>query len=521
MKNLSTFEESVAFVAREYPRAHLPECGKPMSRRQLSLLTNQLKKAKYSDEEVLKWMLYFDTLEKPVTQRAACKWMCDAAIILPEDEYKVMQAVKVAKLNHVDPLQYPDPMSLINAFAPVRMSHAPIDPATVSTLRFRYHNPEWDIDVYEVEESWESRKNLRKIINTHLGIQCNPWCLLVAEKDGELSYWSSRWWRKYRGLKKKVAFQHGRLYAFSAGSKRPRIWYDRMDRPHKGEEVRVLPVENDPLKRCATFRVDTFTGEKELLGDIHRGNPMNGLYERYRSLRNKKPYYSEFFWKGRPLGGGWHSLSEEQKRDLYDNSDFEKGIIRIPESFERVPHGFLCFAKALTEVYIPDRVEVLDEGTFEGCSNLEKVRLPAHITRIPAGLFKGCTSLRHIILSESIEEIGDYAFANCMALQKLHLPRKLTSIGNGVFLNCKSLPEVKIPSRVTTIGNGAFGGCAFTEVTIPDSVQSIAAGAFSLCMNIRTFHVCKRWYGMFHERYGRRVRLLPNTETSTEHKCAS
>jgi hypothetical protein len=58
-------------------------------------------------------------------------------------------------------------------------------------------------------------------------------------------------------------------------------------------------------------------------------------------------------------------------------------------------------------------------------------------------------------------------------------------------------------------------------VRIPETILSIQNNVFSMCLNLTSFSVCKRWYCLFRERYGRRVRLLTNTETTTEQKCAS
>ena len=107
-----------AFLATQYPISHNPELGEKMSRNQLGLLGRQLEKkirlSKKKDEEVcafvLEWILYLDSLKTPVAQRAACKWFCSGTVILPEDELKILQAVKVAKINHVDPLAYDSPI---------------------------------------------------------------------------------------------------------------------------------------------------------------------------------------------------------------------------------------------------------------------------------------------------------------------------------------------------------------------------------------------------------------------------
>jgi hypothetical protein len=63
---------------------------------------------------------------------------------------------------------------------------------------------------------------MRLIINTHVGPKANPWCLLHGDGKGNLSdginglYNAWHYWNHYTSLKKRVAFQNGKLLAFSA-----------------------------------------------------------------------------------------------------------------------------------------------------------------------------------------------------------------------------------------------------------------------------------------------------------------
>ena len=510
--------------------------GRRMSRRQLLLLTGQLKKKNYSDYEILRWIHYFDSLNKPVTQRAACKWMCDGVIILPEDEYKVVHAVKVAKLNHVDPLRYTSPMELIYSFAPVRESLTPLDPSTVPTLHFRYHTQK-GFDIYDVDESQESRENMRRIINTHFGPDCNPWCLLACDKNGQLTERSGYYWNDYSRYPKRAAFKEGHLIAFSAGTTRHREWWDRMDKSHCDMWWDESPIPNDPLGRKARFEHDGHIGYDELQGGIYRGSKTEGLCERYRSIEATEPYSREFYCNGKRLMQNWKGLTYAKKKELFACSDLESGIFRIPDSFKKIPARAFANAHKLTEIYIPDSVQSLGEYIFEGCTNLRKVRLPSHLTSIPDGLFMGCCSLESIILPDGVTEIGvnafngctrlktielpsgvtnikDRAFSNCTSLSGIIFPEQLESIGKGAFQTCRSIKEIQLPASVMNVGKGAFGGCSITNIVIPETVQSIFVEAFSMCLNLQTIRVCKRWYALFRERYGRKVQLLENKESN-------
>ena len=508
-----------------------------MSRRQLSLLTGQLTKEKFNRKEVLKWILHFDTFEKPVEQLAACKWMCDAVIDLPEDDYKVREAVKVAKINHVDPLSYDSPMKIINSFTRIRRVSGPIDPATVNTLHFLYSNPEENIDVYEVDESDESIENMRRIINTHFGRYCNPWCLLQGE-DGYLTMNSYLYWDEYSGFRKRVAFKNGILMAFSAGSGHKRIWWDRWDQPYcLGSKTGEYPVDGDALGRKAKYRIDFFTGGKELLGGIYRGDKENGWCERYRSLEDKTPYSSAYYWKGRRLRSYWPGMTKQEETALGDKFDFKRGIINFPDGLKIPPTFFsgCTFIKevrlskminrierdmffgctALRRIHIPAGVKEIQSRAFYGCSSLEELKLPRGLVKICDQAFQRCQSLERISFPSHLEYLGKASFQGCTSLKDISFPSHLREIGKGAFGGCQSLREIHFPENLLTIGEGAFSGChTLTEVVIPESVTTANVNAFAMCLSIRSITVPLRWYLRFHGRYGRIVQLSQNTNSN-------
>ena len=225
-----------------------------MTRNQEKEVRSKLTKwlaGKTSDSFILEsrvsgWVDYFRDIPSPVTCLAACSWLCSGAVVLPEDMPKVEQAVKVARLNRVDPLRYGRPMDIIETFAAAEVKEHPIDPDSVPTLHL---NRKFDsgLAIYDVDESQESRENMRRIINTHFGKESSPWCLLQGDGNGNLTEDSAACWERYSAYPKQVAFVCGRLAAFSADmdikdmpwwdldenavipSEENRTWWDRMD----------------------------------------------------------------------------------------------------------------------------------------------------------------------------------------------------------------------------------------------------------------------------------------------------
>ena len=94
---------------------------------------------------------------------------------------------------------------------------------------------EYGIGEYEVEDTQEGQKKLRDIVNTHWGLNSNPWCITQVNEDGNLTDDSWRMWQTYRKENKKVVFQNGRLLATRADFQ----YWDRMDKATEGPVIQV------------------------------------------------------------------------------------------------------------------------------------------------------------------------------------------------------------------------------------------------------------------------------------------
>jgi antitoxin component YwqK of YwqJK toxin-antitoxin module len=199
---------------------------------------------------------------------------------------KVEQAMEIAQRKKVDALQYNSPMELIDQFGDVfKPKEKLINPDDVPTLSNKVQVPNTDITIYDVEDSEESRKNFRELMNSHFGKNANPWCLMQAE-DGVLTEDSKDYWGKYNKYPKRAAFNNGKLIAFFASADEP-TWWSRMDKPYSGIPV-TRKIEGDALGRSATYIVSEDGGfDTDNFTEIHKGNKHNGLYEEWYDLDTK------------------------------------------------------------------------------------------------------------------------------------------------------------------------------------------------------------------------------------------
>ena len=157
--------------------------------------------------------------------------------------------------------------------------------------------------------------------------------------------------------------------------------------------------------------------------------------------------------------------------------------VDIPQGVEVVGGTAAVGCEKIAELKIPEGVAILDFKAFGGCSNLVKVELPRSLTILGRhwGAFMGCSKLAEIVIPEGIDAIGPGAFQGCKGLRDVTIRYGAKSIGRFAF-EWTSISKVTIPASVTKIEERAFGDCKFLEsVTIPDSLTDIASNAFEGC----------------------------------------
>lgn len=84
-------------------------------------------------------------------------------------------------------------------------------------------------------------------------------------------------------------------------------------------------------------------------------------------------------------------------------------------------------------------------------------QVPDGVTGIASGVFYRNERLTDISLPDSLEVIAAYAFAGCTSLQKIELPLSVWSIGYGAFEE-SGISELTLSENVRTIGANAFRG---------------------------------------------------------------
>ena len=201
-------------------------------------LEKQLKRKRSDlDEKSLKEHL--DCLEKmdAKEQKVALHWIGKKSLTLPDDLSTFNNAMNLINKQHLDFQKFDNPMEVLNrddkSTLKIRSQDERFNPATEKTFSHPYNAGD-GVVIYNVEDSKEGQKAVRRAMDFYFGYDKNFWCLATRyEKyDDDLEEaWD--YWKANSAYPKRIAFKNGKLFAFSAGKEKQHVeWWDRNDKSH-------------------------------------------------------------------------------------------------------------------------------------------------------------------------------------------------------------------------------------------------------------------------------------------------
>lgn len=143
--------------------------------------------------------------------------------------------------------------------------------------------------IYKVEDSPKGMRAVRDIIDVQWGKDANPWCLAARTGKNNDLRTAGRYWKEYSSYPKHIAFQNGKLLAFSAGrvtqgsEPSPARWWDREDKPHS-----KLPLLDGTQMKTDHIHVQGDIFKK--YGDDLKLNPETGRYDYNGRMRVCEAY---------------------------------------------------------------------------------------------------------------------------------------------------------------------------------------------------------------------------------------
>ncbi len=166
--------------------------------------------------------------------------------------------------------------------------------------------------------------------------------------------------------------------------------------------------------------------------------------------------------------------------------------ISLPDTVRQIGKRAFANCDYLSEITIPSKVTVIEEGLLYGCNILETINLPQNLKKIEKEAFRSCKNLKEIELPDSLTTLANHAFSDCNNLKKINIPSEVKTIPFETFWNCYALETVELSNGLTTIGNCAFLNCkSLASITIPESVTSIIGTAFRNCQCLSNITVAQ------------------------------
>ena len=163
--------------------------------------------------------------------------------------------------------------------------------------------------------------------------------------------------------------------------------------------------------------------------------------------------------------------------DEDDDFDIEDGVlcgyygdddkVVVPEGVKTLRNGSLA-DKKMTEVVLPDSLEVIEDYAMCWCENLKTVTIPKNVKEIDECAFQACTSLSSVKVAAENQyfKAVDGVLFDKAGERLLEYP------------SAKAGTSYRIPDTVKTVCGGAFFMTELTEITMGDNVETIANWAF-------------------------------------------
>ena len=162
--------------------------------------------------------------------------------------------------------------------------------------------------------------------------------------------------------------------------------------------------------------------------------------------------------------------------------------LTIPETVEHIRSGVFNGCNALWSVTF-NAINAQCDGRVSP-RDLERIVLGDKVRRVPAGLYTGNTNVTEVILPQSVEILDPEVFADCVNLEYVRLSDNITTISDRSFYGCSSLRDLHWPARLRTVGASAFRDCvSLKTVSLPEGVESVGYDAFGFCHGVENLYI--------------------------------
>lgn len=149
--------------------------------------------------------------------------------------------------------------------------------------------------------------------------------------------------------------------------------------------------------------------------------------------------------------------------------------------------------EGVMSITIPDTVNEIGSGAFEGCTSLSAVHFPslekwckisfenysANPLSVAGNLYINNALLEALTIPAEINKVNPYAFYGAN-IKSLNIGKDVIVVGNDAFADCAMLETVVIAlDKLVSVGARAFNGCEAIETVTVNSVDRWCAVSFA------------------------------------------
>lgn len=174
------------------------------------------------------------------------------------------------------------------------------------------------------------------------------------------------------------------------------------------------------------------------------------------------------------------------------NQFYGEGVVEIPRGVTAINKCVFLNNQEITEVIIPDTVEIIGMSAFSNCKKLKNITIKGNRLKIiDNGAFWGC-AIKKINIPNSVTDIRDEAFATCDLEGDLFIPEGTIKIGKEAFKFCENLKNVFLPKSLRVLEIDAFLMCENAILHISDSTNKIhtAVDFINVLNSMKNHSIC-------------------------------
>ena len=134
-------------------------------------------------DEVFDWTKSLNLPDKDISKykKTALHYIANSNVIFPEDADRVAEAIRIAEIKNINPMDFNNPNSIIENFKD-NVNVARLKPDNVPEF-FDKKSFSEGIETFKTLPNKEGQKAVRAIMDTHWGEDSNPWCVTYAGRS--------------------------------------------------------------------------------------------------------------------------------------------------------------------------------------------------------------------------------------------------------------------------------------------------------------------------------------------------